>query len=181
MTTPQTVAPNDRETGQAAALMAIMLFLVFVVFASLAIDGAMTYLARRDLQNVADSAALAACRVIASNDTSTTPLAAAQNAVATNLGGWAEFVGSNPPSTNLGSGEGLVKGIEIASAQVRVAVQRVVPTVLTQFLGRTPSPMLAQARCDVRAGGGVMPIAVRRWDGISGTKTDYVARQGAPS
>ncbi|MBI5565968.1 MAG: hypothetical protein HY870_13820 [Chloroflexi bacterium] len=141
----------------------------------------MTYLARRDLQNVADSAALAACRVIAQNDTTATPLAAAQNAVATNLGGWTEHVGSNPPSTNLGAGAGLVKGIEIASPQVRVAVQRVVPTVLTQFFGRAPSPMLAQARCDVRAGGGLMPIAIQRYDGeAGGTMIDHVANKAAP-
>jgi hypothetical protein len=181
MTPLQVATPNDRETGQAAALMAILLFLVFVVFASLAIDGAMTYLARRDLQNVADSAALAACRVIAENDTSTTPLAAAENAVATNLGSWAGFVGSNPPATNAGAGAGLVKGIEIASPQVRVAIQRTVPTVLTQFVGRTPSPMLAQARCDVRAGGGLMPIAIQRYDGEpGGTMIDHVANKTAP-
>jgi len=181
MTTSQVDSLDDRETGQAAALMAIMLFMVFVVFASLAIDGAMTYLARRDLQNVADSAALAACRVIAQNDTTTTPLAAAQNAVATNLGGWTDFVGSNPPGTNVGAGAGLVKGIEIASPQVRVAVQRVVPTVLTQFFGRAPSPMMAQARCDVRAGGGLMPIAIQRYDGeAGGTMHDHVANKTAP-
>ncbi len=181
MTTSQAVTHNDRETGQAAALMAILLFMVFIVFASLAIDGAMTYLARRDLQNVADSAALAACRVLAQNDITTTPLAAAQNAVATNLGGWTEFVGSNPPGTNVGAGAGLVKGIEIASPQVRVAVQRVVPTVLTQFFGRAPSPMLAQARCDVRAGGGLMPIAIQRYDGeAGGTMIDHVANKTAP-
>nr|MBP7690055.1 Tad domain-containing protein [Thermoflexales bacterium] len=150
MIASQVDTQNDRETGQAAALMAILLFMGFVLFASLAIDGAMTYLARRDLQNVADSAALAACRMIAQNDTTTTPLAAAQNAVTANLGSWAEFVGSNPPGTNLGTGGGLVKGVEIANPQVRVAVQRVVPTVLTQFFGRAPSPMMAQARCDVR-------------------------------
>lgn len=181
MTATQVDSQNDRETGQAAALMAILLFMGFVVFASLAIDGAMTYLARRDLQNVADSAALAACRVIAQNDTTTTPLAAAQNAVATNLGGWAEFVGSNPPGTNLGAGGSLVRGIEIANPQVRVAVQRVVPTVLTQFFGRAPSPMMAQARCDVRAGGGLMPIAVQRYDGeAGGTMHDHVANKTAP-
>lgn len=169
------------ESGQAAALVALLLFLVFTVFASLAIDGAMTYLARRDLQNVADSAALAACRVIAQNDTTTTPLAAAQNVVALNLGSWAEYVGSNPPGTNLGAGGGLVKGIEVTGPDVRVAVQRVVPTVLTQFLGRAPSPMLAQARCDVRAGGGLMPIAIQRYDGEpGGTLIDHVANKTAP-
>lgn len=171
----------EAESGQAAALVALLLFLVFTAFAALAIDGAMTYLARRDLQNVADSAALAACRVLAQNDTTTTPLAAAQNAVAQNLGGWATFVGSNPPGTNLGTGAGLVKGIEVASPQVRVAVQRIVPTVLTQFLGRAPMPMLAQARCDVRAGGGLMPIAIQRYDGEpGGTMTDQVANKTAP-
>ena len=68
--------PNDRsshpssESGQAAVLVAFLLFMVFLALAALTIDGAMSYLVRRDTQNVADSAALAACRVIANNDTS---------------------------------------------------------------------------------------------------------------
>lgn len=170
------------ETGQAAALTAVLLFLVFLVFASLAIDGAMTYFVRRDLQNVADSAALAACRVIASNDiTTTTPLAAAKNAVATAYGSWADYVGDDPPDSNVGEGAGLVKGIKVDAPQVRVAVARTVPTVLTQFFGRAPSPMVAQARCDVRAGGGLLPIAVQRYDGEpGGSRIDHVANKTAP-
>ncbi len=180
-TQAQNSSSSESESGQAAALVALLLFFAFLAFAALAIDGAMTYSVRRDLQNVADSATLAACRVIASNDTSTTPLAAAENAIEAHLHPWAEFAGSNPPTTNEGAGIGLLKGIEVSTAEVRVALARRVPTVLTQFLGRSDSIMVAQARCDSRAGGGLMPIAVRRWDGISGTKVDYVARQGAPA
>lgn len=176
------------ETGQAAALTAVLLFLVFLVFASLAIDGAMTYFVRRDLQNVADSAALAACRVIASNDiTTTTPLAAAKNAVATAYGSWANYIGDNPPASNAGSGVGLTKGVQISARQVRVAVARTVPTVLTQFFGRPPSLMVAQARCDATAGGGLMPIAVPRYllskdksNPPNPAMTDLIGRKGAP-
>jgi hypothetical protein len=173
--------PVESESGQAAALMALLLFFAFLAFAALAIDGAMTYSVRRDLQNVADSATLAACRVIASHDTSTTPLAAAENAIAAHLGSWAQFAGSNPPSTNEGASASLLKGIEVSEPEVRVALQRRVPTVLTQFLGRGDSIMVAQARCDSRAGGGLLPIAVQRYDGgTGGTMTDYVANKSAP-
>jgi hypothetical protein len=184
-------SPTRSETGQAAVLMALLLFFAFLAFAALTIDGAMTYLVRRDLQNVADSAALAACRVIAQNDTSggtvaDTALAAAQNSITTQLGPWATY--ANP---NVGSGVGLVKGIEVSPAssprEVRVAVQRRVPTVLTQFVGRGDSFMLAQAHCDSRAGGGLMPIAVPRYltskdksHPANPAMTDLIAKKGAP-
>ncbi len=168
------------ESGQAAALVALLLFLAFLAFGALAIDGAMTYLVRRDLQNVADSAALAACRVLAYNDTTTTPLAAAENSVTSHLGSWQPYVGDNPPATNAGAGTGLLKGIEIGSPDVRVALQRRVPTVLTQFVGRGDSIMVATAHCGSTSGGGLMPIAVQRYDGDSGSMLDYVARSGAP-
>ena len=175
---------SDRESGQAAAVVALFLFFVFLAFASLAIDGAMTYLVRRDLQNVADSAALAACRVMAYQDTSTTPMQAALNIVAQHLGSTAEFAGDDPPNTNIGAGAGLVKGIEVpitstASTDLRVALQRRVPTVLTQFFGRSDSIMGAKAHCDSTAGGGLLPIAIQRYD--IGSKVDYLANQNALS
>ena len=174
------------ESGQAAALMALLLFLGFLAIASLAIDGAMTYLVRRDAQNVADSAALAACRAIAGNDTSagdvtTTAMNAAKNSVTTHLGEFGPYVGTTPPNTNTGAGVGLVKGIEVSAQEVRVAVMRRIPTVLTQFVGRSDSYINAQARCDSRAGGGLLPIAVQRYDGgTGGTMLDYVARKNSP-
>ena len=173
--------PSKNESGQAAVLIAVLLFFVFLGFAALAIDGSMTYQVRRDLQNVADSAALAACRVIANNDTSTTPVAAARNAVNTHLGGLTDFaVGTNPPATNVGSDIDLYKGIEVSSATVRVALQRRVPTVLTQFLGRGDSIMIAQAHCDARGGGGPLPIAVQRYDGGKGRSLrDHIANKAA--
>lgn len=189
----QDSSSSESESGQAAALVALLLFFAFMALAALAIDGAMSYSVRRDLQNVADSATLAACRVIASNDTSggaieTTAMNAAKNSIATHLGSWAEFAGSNPPTTNEGTGVGLLKGIEISTAEVRVALARRVPTVLTQFLGRADSIMVAQARCDSRAGGGLLPIAVPRYLVGEDTSvsppnppyTDFVAKKGAP-
>ena len=82
---------SESESGQAAAFMALLLFVVFLAFAALAIDGAMTYSVRRDLQNVADSATLAACRGIATNDTTTTPMAAAKNAIGVYVGRFLRF------------------------------------------------------------------------------------------
>src|SRR5512144_438557 len=94
--TPESVT----ESGQAAALMALLLFFVFLALASLAIDGGITYLARRDLQNVADAAALSACRALANGGTDAQAVSAAEGAVQANLGSWTTFAGSNPPSTN---------------------------------------------------------------------------------
>src|SRR5512139_123116 len=134
-TQAQNSSSSESESGQAAALVALLLFFAFMALAALAIDGSMTYSVRRDLQNVADSAALAACRAIANNDTSggsveTVATNAAQNSIITHLGALAPFA-----SPNVGTGVGLVKGIEISAKQVRVAVMRQIPTVLSQFAG----------------------------------------------
>ena len=122
------------EAGQAAALIALLLFFAFLPLAALAIDGGTVYLMRRDLQNVADASALAACRVLAEGGDTATALTAAENTIATNLGSWAPYVGSNPGQipTNMGSGAGLIKGIEVSTIEVRVALQRAAPTVLTR-------------------------------------------------
>jgi Flp pilus assembly protein TadG len=176
------IRSHEAEAGQAAALMALLLFFAFLALASLAIDGAMTYLARRDLQNVADSATLAACQVLANGGDSAAALSEAQAIIAKNLGSSAPFAGSNPPATNQGAGSGLVQGIEVSVpvTGVRVALLRPVPTVLTQFLGRTQTIIDAKARCDSTAGGGLLPIAIQRYDGTSGSMQDYVAVAGAP-
>ncbi len=60
---------NRSESGQAAVLVAILFFFAFLALAWLAIDGAITYLGRRDLQNVADAAALSACTNLANSGT----------------------------------------------------------------------------------------------------------------
>ena len=146
-----------------------------LAFAALTIDGSMTYLVRRDLQNVADSAALAACRVIAADDTSITPEDAAKAAITAHLGSWSEYI--EPKS---GTGVSLLSGIEVSSADVRVALKRRVPTVLTQFVGRGDSITIAQAHCDARGGGGPLPIAVQRYDGGTGrSQRDHLANKGA--
>ena len=171
------------ESGQAALVVALFFFFVFLAFASLAVDGAAFYLTRRDLQSVTDAAALAACTVLSQpqgDGVDPVPIAyaEAENMIAANLGSWVEYAGSNPPTTNMGSGVDLLKGIEVSDPQVRVALQRDVPTVLTQFVGRTSTTVTAQARCDSRVAGGVMPIAVQRYD--INTYLDYIARVGAP-
>ena len=177
---PEPVSTLREESGQAALVVALLMFFVFLAFASLGIDGAATYLTRRDLQNVADASALSACRVLAEGGSATAAQAAALNTVSSNLGSWAPFAGSNPPSTNVGVGAGLLQGMEVADPVVRVALRRPVPTVLTQFVGRTQTLVTAQARCNSRAGGGLMPIAVPRYDGYSGGPfVDHVANKSA--
>ena len=174
------VIPNESESGQAALVVALLLFFVLLAFAALGIDGAAFYLTRRDLQNAADASALAACRVFSEGGNSTAAQTAALNTVSANLGSWASFVGSNPPSSNIGTGSAMVMGLEIADPQVRVALRRPVPTVLTQFLGRDQTLVTAQARCDSRAGGGLMPIAVQRYDGATGgSLRDYLGNKSA--
>jgi hypothetical protein len=147
---------HPNEAGQAAAIVALLLFFVFLPLAALTIDGSMIYLMRRDLQNVADASALAACTELAQGNTATA-LTAAQNTIQSNLGSWTEFA-----SPNTGTGVTLVRGIEINLPDVRVAVQRRAPTVLTQFVGRGQTMVTAQAHCLSNAGGGLLPIAVRR-------------------
>ncbi len=182
MRAPAETKLNEAESGQAAALVALLLFFVFLALAALAIDGAMTYLARRDLQNVADAATIAACTDLANGGTANTALITATNVIAQNLGSWAPFVGSNPPTTNQGTGSNLTQGIEVAVpvTGVRVALWRPIPTVLSQFLGRSWSAIDARANCDSTAGGGLLPIAVQRYDGTSGSMVDYIAVNGAP-
>ncbi len=168
------------ETGQAAVVVALFFFFVFLAFAALGIDGSAIYLTRRDLQNVADASALSACRVIAEGGTTTEGLTAALNTIQTNMGSWAEYAGPNPPTSNTGAGVTLLKGVEVSDPVVRVALQRPAPTVLTQFVGRTQTIVTAQARCDSRAGGGLLPIAVQRYDGDSSPSyRDYLANKDA--
>ncbi|HET7089576.1 MAG TPA: pilus assembly protein TadG-related protein, partial [Anaerolineae bacterium] len=65
MKTHRQSPPTHRdESGQAALVIALFFFFVFLVFAALGVDGAAFYLARRDLQSVTDAAALAACTVL---------------------------------------------------------------------------------------------------------------------
>jgi len=174
--------PLRNEAGQAAALVALLLFFVFLPLAALAIDGGIVYLVRRDLQNVADAAALAACVDLANGGDSGSALGAATGTVANNLGTYSDYVGSTPPTSNIGAGVSLIKGIEVSGVETRVALQRMAPTVLTQFVRRGQTPVTAQARCGANAGGGVLPVAVQRFDGRSpgATYVDHIAAEGAP-
>ena len=174
-TQPRRISLLRAESGQAAALVALLLFFVFLPFAALTIDGAMIYLMRRDLQNVADASALSACRVLAGGGASSVALDAARNTIRINLGSWEQYV-----TPQQGTGVSLLRGIEISEVQVRVAMQRRAPTVLTQFVGRGETIVTAQARCDSTAGGGLLPIAIQRYDGQpGGTKRDYLGNKDA--
>jgi len=174
-TQPRRLSLLRAESGQAAALVALLLFFVFLPFAALAIDGAMIYLVRRDLQNVADASALSACRVLAGGGASSAATDAARNTIRINLGSWEQYV-----TPEQGSGASLLRGIEISEVQVRVAMQRQVPTVLTQFVGRGETIATAQARCDSTAGGGLLPIAVQRYEGQpGGTLRDHPGNKAA--
>ncbi len=173
------IAPKnlrESEAGQAAAVVALLLFFVFLPLAALAMDGSMIYLVRRDLQNVADATALSACRVLAAGGDTNAATIAAQTTLQTNLGAnWSQFV-----SPQIGTGAGLLRGLEIGAPEVRVAVQRNAPTVLTQFVGRGQTPVTAQARCNSTAGGGLLPIAIQRYDGApGGTRRDYLGNKSA--
>jgi hypothetical protein len=174
--------PSQSEAGQAAAVVALLLFFVFLPLAALAIDGGIVFLMRRDLQNVADASALSACIDLAHGGNEATALVTATNTVATNLGTYADYVGDSPPTSNTGTGTSLIKGIEISGVEVRVALQRLAPTVLTQFFGRGQTPVTAQARCGANYGGGVLPVAVQRFDGRNpgATYVDHIAAEGAP-
>jgi hypothetical protein len=167
---------HESEAGQAAAVVALLLFFVFLPLAALAIDGSMVYLVRRDLQNVADATALSACRVLAEGGDTTAATSAAQNTLQTNLGAnWSQFV-----SPQVGTGAGLLRGLEIGAPDVRVALQRPAPTVLTQFVGRGQTMVTAQAHCLSNGGGGLLPIAVQRYDGApGGTLRDYLGNKSA--
>ena len=48
------------EEGQSIVIVALFLFFVFLAFAALAVDGTIIYMHRRNLQNIADVATLAA-------------------------------------------------------------------------------------------------------------------------
>lgn len=167
---------RESEAGQAAAVVALLLFFVFLPLAALAIDGSMIYMVRRDLQNVADATALSACRVLAEGGDTNAATTAAQTTLQTNLGAnWSQFV-----SPQVGTGVGLLRGLEIGAPDVRVALQRPAPTVLTQFVGRGQTMVTAQAHCLSNGGGGLLPIAIQRYDGApGGTLRDYLGNKSA--
>jgi len=166
------------EEGQAAVLITLLLIFAFIALTALAIDGGHLYVVRRDLQNMSDAACLAAATELSLNKSAQEAINAA-----------VKYIEANGGSTDLytlpeGSGVGLVKGIEVSPPSVRVAVQRLVDTYFTMIFNRTGALVGARAHCNATAAGGLLPIAVRRFeadddptDGVQ--QRDYLANKAS--
>ena len=55
---------RPKEEGQSIIIVALFFFFAFLVFAALSVDGSIIYLRRRQLQNMADAAALTAAEYL---------------------------------------------------------------------------------------------------------------------
>jgi hypothetical protein len=163
--------PNER--GQALIVVALFFFLVFLVFAAMAVDGTLIYLSRRRLQNMADAAALAAANHLSNYNDHAAAYQKAIDSIAAN-GGRIEWYSTDPlnpdpPNTNTpaggGAGVNLWMGIEISGdCNVRVALRwSDMGTYFTQFFGRQTLQVGAKAHTACNQAGGLMPIAVRRF------------------
>lgn len=171
------------EKGQSVVIVALFMFFVFLAFAALSIDGTIIYLHRRELQNIADAAALAAAIELNQNKTETEAYQAAINSITSNEGRvewYSTNASPNPPGTNIGAGKDLVLGIEISNrCDVRVALRwSDVGTYFAQFVGRGNLEVGAKARAGCNLAGGLQPIAVKRfgdqfdWDTSTGLNTN---------
>ena len=77
--------PND-EKGQSIVVMALLLSFVILAFAAVAVDGTLIYLRRRQLQNMADSAALSGAVALSQGKTEAEAYQKAMNTITTNEG-----------------------------------------------------------------------------------------------
>jgi hypothetical protein len=151
------IKQNRGDEGQAAVFITLLLMFALIALTALAIDGGHLYVVRRDLQNMADAACLAAATEfsLGGDDTS-----AYQVAV--------EYVLANGGTEDLytpldGEGSALFKGIHVSNADIRVALVTEVPTYFTMIFNRTGAGVSARAHCNAFAAGGLLPIAVRRY------------------
>ncbi|MEW5958796.1 MAG: pilus assembly protein TadG-related protein [Chloroflexota bacterium] len=161
------------EKGQSIVIVALFLAFVFLAFAALSIDGTIVYLRRRQLQNIADAAALAAATVLSQRQTEAEAYQTAMDIIAANEGRIEWYATSTPPdpggalgiSTNVGSGLDLVQGIEITdSCDVRVALRwSDIGTYFAQFVGRDLLQVGANAHTGCNRAGGLQPIAMKRF------------------
>jgi hypothetical protein len=148
--------------------VALFFFFAFLVFAALSVDGTIIYLRRRQLQNMADAAALAAAEQLSQSKTEAVAYQKAMDSIDGN-GGRIDWYSTsatpNPLGTNVGSGLSLTKGVEITDAcDVRVALQwSDMGTYFTQFFGRETLQVGARAHASCSKAGGLQPIAVKRF------------------
>jgi hypothetical protein len=163
--------PNEQ--GQSIVILALFFLFAFLVFAALSVDGTMIYLRRRQLQNMADAAALAAAEQLSQNKDVDVAYQVAMESIEENKGRVEWYFRSdppyppypNPPVTNVGSGLDLSMGIEITNAcDVRVALLwSDMGTYFTQFFGRQTLQVGARAHTSCSKVGGLQPIAVKRF------------------
>jgi hypothetical protein len=148
---------SKREEGQAAVFITLLLMFALIALTALAIDGGHLYVVRRDLQNMADAACLAAATEFSLGGDDTAAYQAALDYVLANGG-------SEHLYTPLdGEGTSLFKGIQVTDADIRVALVTEVPTYFTMIFNRTGAAVSARAHCNAFAAGGLLPIAVRRY------------------
>jgi hypothetical protein len=156
------------EKGQSIIVVALFFFFAFLVFAALAVDGTMIYLRRRQLQNMADAAALVAAEQLSQYKGDSIAYQAAMDSIAGNGGRvewYSTLTSANPISTNVGSGVNLIQGIEISNdCDVRVALRwSDMGTYFAQFVGREFLQVGAKAHASCSKAGGLVPIAVKRF------------------
>ncbi len=167
MTKLRILLPTN-EQGQSIVIMVLLLAFVFLAMAALAIDGTNIYLRRRQLQNIADAAALTAAVALSQNKSEAEAYQAAMDSIAANEGRIEWYSKNNsptPPATNTGLGLNLTMGIEIANrCDVRVALAwSDVGTYFAQIVGRDTLQVGARARAGCNRAGGLMPIAIKRF------------------
>jgi len=151
------------EKGQAAVFITILLMFALIALTALAIDGGHLYVVRRDLQNMCDASCLAAATELSLGGDDEAAIAQAREYVITNGGEF--FSDWNSPEDNLGSGTGLIWGIEVAGDSVRVALQEDVDTYFTMIFNRRSALVGTGSHCNRMAGWGpLLPIAVRRFE-----------------
>jgi hypothetical protein len=158
--------PNEQ--GQSIVILALFFLFAFLVFAALSVDGTMIYLRRRQLQNMADSAVLAAAEQLSKSKDEAVAYQKAMDSIEENKGRVEWYSTSDPPdppNTNVGSGLDLSMGIQITNAcDVRVALLwSDMGTYFTQFFGRETLQVGARAHASCSKVGGLQPIAVKRF------------------
>jgi len=149
------------EEGQAAVFITILLMFALIALTALAIDGGHLYVVRRDLQNMSDAACLAAATELSLLGTEGDPYNAAVEYILANGGSEELYTPHTPPGEE---GVGLVKGIQVSGADVRVALQQFVDTYFTMIFNRSGALVGARSHCGSIQAGGLLPIAVRRYE-----------------
>ncbi len=160
-----------RQSGQAMPVIGLFGITLFL-FMGLGIDSGMLYLQRRHLQNITDSACLAAATDMVMGKTKADADKTAQIYVKDNLNenGKHAFNLSFPLSDSFlpitTSGSSLTHGVHITDAgDIRVAVTAPASTYFLRVGGIDTYNVMARTRCSAVAGGGLSPIAVNRFPG----------------